>query len=72
MTADWNDPGSMDTFCLLYEHRRKCMSNQRYTPEFKDEAVRQVVNQCQSTQSRSVQCAATAMKCAGLLLNGHP
>jgi transposase len=27
----------------VYEHRRKWMSNQRYTPEFKDEAVRQVV-----------------------------
>ena len=39
----WNAPGITDTSGLFYEHRRKYMSNQRFSPEFKDEAVRQVV-----------------------------
>lgn len=38
----WTAPGSMDTDGLIYAHRRKSISTKRYTPEFKDEAVRQV------------------------------
>ena len=34
----------MDTFGLFFEHRRKDMTGQRYTPEFKEEAVRQVID----------------------------
>ena len=37
---DWSASGITDTSGLCYEHRRKCMSHQRYTPEFKDEALR--------------------------------
>lgn len=40
---DWTSPGRVDTSSLLFEHRGGPMSSQRYTPEFKDEVVRQIV-----------------------------
>lgn len=36
-------PGTIDIPGLRFEHRRKSMSTQRFTPEFKAEAVRQVI-----------------------------
>lgn len=36
-------PGTIDIPGLRFEHRRKSMSIQRFTPEFKAEAVRQVI-----------------------------
>ena len=40
----WTFPGLVDKFWRSNRHRRKSMSTKRYTPEFKDEAVRQVVD----------------------------
>ena len=39
----WTAPGTVDISSLCFEHRRKSMSTQRFTPEFKAEAVRQVI-----------------------------
>src|SRR5262245_49122835 len=39
----WTTPIAVDIPGLCFEHRRKSMSTQRFTPEFKAEAVRQVV-----------------------------
>lgn len=39
----WTTPAPVDIAGLCFEHRRKSMSTQRFTPEFKAEAVRQVV-----------------------------
>ncbi|MGU3269212.1 hypothetical protein ACSEOG_29555, partial [Pseudomonas paraeruginosa] len=39
----WTTPGTIDIPGLCFEHRRKSMSTQRFTPEFKAEAVRQVI-----------------------------
>ncbi|RUH95622.1 transposase [Pseudomonas aeruginosa] len=36
-------PGTIDIPGLRFEHRGKSMSTQRFTPEFKAEAVRQVI-----------------------------
>jgi len=40
----WADLGFMDISSLSYRHREKCMSNQRCSPEFKEEAVCQIVD----------------------------
>ena len=39
----WTAPGTVDISSLCFEHRRKSMSTQRFTPEFKAETVRQVI-----------------------------
>lgn len=39
----WTAPGPLDTADLSFEHRRLVMGSQRFAPEFKEEAVRQVV-----------------------------
>lgn len=38
----WTAPGVLDIPCLFFEHRRQFVSTQRFTPEFKEEAVKQV------------------------------
>ena len=40
---NWTAPSIVDISSLCFEHRRKSMSTQRFTPEFKAEAVRQVI-----------------------------
>ena len=45
LNKPWTAPVSVDTFVLFHEHRKEDdMSGQRYTPEFKDEAVKQVLD----------------------------
>ncbi|MBS7743543.1 transposase [Chelatococcus sp. HY11] len=39
----WTTPCSLDKAGLSFEHRRLVMSSQRFAPEFKEEAVRQVI-----------------------------
>jgi len=39
----WTFPSLTDDSELFYEHWRILMNNRRYTPEFKDEAIRQVI-----------------------------
>ena len=39
---DWTAPRQVDIPGLSFEHRRQSMSAQRFTPEFKEEAVKQV------------------------------
>lgn len=41
--TEWTAPCTIDISSLCFEHRRKSMSTQRFTPEFKAEAVRQVI-----------------------------
>lgn len=38
----WTAPGQVDNPGLSFEHRRQSMSAQRFTPKFKEEAVRQI------------------------------
>jgi transposase len=38
----WTAPVSVDKPDLSFEHRRQLVSTQRFTPEFKEEAVKQV------------------------------
>ncbi len=38
----WTAPGAVDRPRLSFEHRRQPVSRQRFTPEFKEEAVKQV------------------------------
>jgi len=40
--AKWTAPRQVDNPGLSFEHRRQSMSAQRFTPEFKEEAVKQV------------------------------
>ena len=40
---EWTAPILTDRPRLSFEHRRQLVSSQRFTPEFKEEAVRQVV-----------------------------
>ena len=41
--ADWTAAGLVDKPRPSFEHRRQLVSSQRFSPEFKEEAVRQVV-----------------------------
>lgn len=42
MLGFWTAPGPLDKADLTFEHRRLVMSSQRFAPECKEEAVRQV------------------------------
>ena len=53
----WTDPCFPDTSSLFHEHRRKCLSNQRYSPEFKDEAFKQILERGYSVSEVSERLA---------------
>jgi len=64
----WTAPGTVDISSLCFEHRRKSMSTQRFTPEFKAEAVRQVIERGYSVadiESVCVQRTSSTGGCVG-------
>lgn len=54
-SVSWTAPVSVDKPGLPFEHRRQLVSTRRFTPEFKEEAVKQVGGAaCRKLQPRQL------------------
>ena len=67
----WTAPGTVDISSLCFEHRRKSMSTQRFTPEFKAEAVRQVIERGYSVADIESVCVQRTSSTGGCVGENH-